>query len=140
MLSVAFAGSSDLGLHHVLSGCQSLRKLEIRDSPFGNKALLANAEKLATMQSLWMSSCLVSFQACKLLSQKMPRLNVEVINEREPVESISEGIYAEQLNIYRMVAGAMLDVPVLVGRVEEVEGIGTPIAPRPYVLKLAEQE
>ncbi|GAB4840979.1 GPI-anchored mannoprotein [Ancistrocladus abbreviatus] len=106
MLSVAFAGNSDLGLHLVLSGCQSVRKLEIRGSPFGDKALLANAEKLATMRSLWMSSCSVSFQACKLLSQKMPWLNVEVINQREPVESTSEGIYVEKLYIYRMVAGA----------------------------------
>ena len=59
MLSVAFAGDSDLGLHHVLSGCDNLRKLEIRDCPFGDKALLANAAKLETMRSLWMSSCLI---------------------------------------------------------------------------------
>ena len=60
MLSIAFAGDSDLGLHHVLSGCDSLRKLEIRDCPFGDKALLANAAKLETMRSLWMSNCSVS--------------------------------------------------------------------------------
>ncbi|XP_034675378.1 protein TRANSPORT INHIBITOR RESPONSE 1-like [Vitis riparia] len=45
MLSVAFAGDGDLGLHHVLSGCKSLRKLEIRDCPFGDQAPLANAAK-----------------------------------------------------------------------------------------------
>ncbi|KAE9463929.1 hypothetical protein C3L33_04061, partial [Rhododendron williamsianum] len=77
MLSIAFAGDSDLGLHHVLSGCESLKKLEIRDCPFGDKALLANAAKLETMRSLWMSSCQVSYGACKLLGQKMPRLNVK---------------------------------------------------------------
>ncbi|XAR58480.1 hypothetical protein NMG60_11013885 [Bertholletia excelsa] len=79
MLSIAFAGNTDLGLHHVLSGCENLKKLEIRDCPFGDEALLANAAKLETMRSLWMSSCPVSFGACKLLGQKMPRLNVEVI-------------------------------------------------------------
>ncbi|KAI9160395.1 hypothetical protein LWI28_022588 [Acer negundo] len=47
MLSVAFAGESDLGHHR-----DSLRKLEIRDCPFGDKALLANAAKLETMRSL----------------------------------------------------------------------------------------
>jgi len=71
-----------MSLHHVLSGCESLRKLEIRDCPFGDDALLANAAKLETMRSLWMSSCSVSFGACKLLSQKMPRLNIEVIDGR----------------------------------------------------------
>uniref|UniRef100_A0A3Q7GMZ7 Transport inhibitor response 1 domain-containing protein n=1 Tax=Solanum lycopersicum TaxID=4081 RepID=A0A3Q7GMZ7_SOLLC len=40
------AGDSDLGLLYVLSGCESLRKLEIRDCPFGDEALLANAAKL----------------------------------------------------------------------------------------------
>ncbi|GAB4840978.1 GPI-anchored mannoprotein [Ancistrocladus abbreviatus] len=117
----AFAGNSDLGLHHMLSGCQSLRKLEIRDSPFGDKALLANAEKLETMPSLWMSSCLVSFQACKLLSQKMPRLNVEVLSEREPVESISEGIYVEKLYICRTVAGARFDVPGFIWNRDKIQ-------------------
>ncbi|KAF3635919.1 putative late blight resistance protein -like protein R1A-10-like [Capsicum annuum] len=43
MLSLAFAGDRDLGLHYVLSGCESLCKLEIRDCPFGDEALLANA-------------------------------------------------------------------------------------------------
>ncbi|GKA70316.1 ALP1-like protein, partial [Tanacetum coccineum] len=43
--------------------CDSLRKLEIRVCPFGDKALLANAPKLETMRFLWMSSCGVSFGA-----------------------------------------------------------------------------
>ncbi|KVH94425.1 F-box domain, cyclin-like protein [Cynara cardunculus var. scolymus] len=105
MLSVAFAGESDLGLHHVLSGCDSLRKLEIRDCPFGDKALLANASKLETMRSLWMSSCGVSFGACKLLGEKMPGLNVEVIDERENLDSLHESCPVEKLYIYRTVAG-----------------------------------
>uniref|UniRef100_M1DRG9 Transport inhibitor response 1 n=1 Tax=Solanum tuberosum TaxID=4113 RepID=M1DRG9_SOLTU len=61
MLSLAFVGDINLGLYYVLSGCESLRKLEIRDCPFGDKALLANAAKLETMRSLWMSNCSVIF-------------------------------------------------------------------------------
>nr|AAC32254.1 unknown [Solanum lycopersicum] len=63
MLSLAFAGDSDIGLLYVLSGFESLRKLETRDCPFGDEALLANAAKLETMRSLWMSNCSVSFEA-----------------------------------------------------------------------------
>ncbi|KAK0582955.1 hypothetical protein LWI29_031492 [Acer saccharum] len=119
MLSVAFAGESDLGLHHVLSGCESLRKLEIRDCPFGDKALLANAAKLETMRSLWMSSCLVSLEACKLLGQKMPRLNVEVIDERGPLDSRPESFPVEKLYIYRSVAGPRFDMPGFVWNMDE---------------------
>ncbi|KAL2535579.1 Protein TRANSPORT INHIBITOR RESPONSE 1 [Forsythia ovata] len=119
MLSIAFAGDSDLGLHHVLSGCESLRKLEIRDCPFGDKALLANATKLETMRSLWMSSCSVSFGACKLLGQKMPRLNVEVINERGPPDSGPESCPVEKLYVYRTIAGPRVDMPGFVWTMDE---------------------
>ncbi|KAL8262170.1 hypothetical protein R6Q59_026219 [Mikania micrantha] len=111
MLSIAFAGESDLGLHHVLSGCESLRKLEIRDCPFGDKALLANASKLETMRSLWMSSCSVSFGACKLLGHKMPHLNVEVIDERENLNSLPDSAHVEKVYIYRTVSGQRFDMP-----------------------------
>ncbi|KAL5712791.1 GPI-anchored mannoprotein [Ranunculus cassubicifolius] len=111
MLSVAFAGDSDLGLHHVLSGCQNLRKLEIMDCPFGDEALLANVAKLETMRSLWMSSCSVTFGACKLLARKMPRLNVEVIDERGPQDSWPDDFLVERLYIYRTVAGPRFDMP-----------------------------
>ncbi|KAK3041441.1 hypothetical protein RJ639_000418, partial [Escallonia herrerae] len=119
MLSIAFAGESDLGLHHVLSGCESLRKLEIRDCPFGDKALLANAAKLETMRSLWMSSCSVSFGACKLLGQKLPRLNVEVIDERGSPDSRPESCPVEKLYIYRTVAGPRVDMPPFVWTIDE---------------------
>ncbi|GAA0159250.1 ubiquitin-protein ligase [Lithospermum erythrorhizon] len=119
MLSVAFAGDSDVGLHHVLSGCRSLRKLEIRDCPFGDKALLANAAKLETMRSLWMSSCSISLGACKLLGQKMSRLNVEVIDERGPLDSRPESCPVEKLYIYRTVAGPRLDMPGFVRAMED---------------------
>ncbi|XP_019164338.1 PREDICTED: protein TRANSPORT INHIBITOR RESPONSE 1 [Ipomoea nil] len=119
MLSIAFAGDNDLGLHYVLSGCESLRKLEIRDCPFGDKALLANAAKLEKMRSLWMSSCSVSFRACKLLGQKMPRLNVEVIDERGPPNSRPEDDPVEKLYIYRTVAGPRFDTPGFVWTMHE---------------------
>ncbi|KAK9146839.1 hypothetical protein Sjap_006742 [Stephania japonica] len=119
MLSVAFAGDSDLGLHHVLSGCPSLRKLEIRDCPFGDKALLANAAKLETMRSLWMSSCSVTLGACKLLGQKMPRLNVEVIDERGSPDSLPDDCHVERLYAYRTVAGPRFDMPSFVWTVDE---------------------
>ncbi|OVA15070.1 F-box domain [Macleaya cordata] len=119
MLSVAFAGDSDLGLHHVLSGCKSLRKLEIRDCPFGDKALLANAGKLETMRSLWMSSCSVSFGACKLLGQKMPRLNVEVIDERGTPDSRPDECPVERLYAYRTVAGPRFDIPDFVWMMDD---------------------
>lgn len=120
MLSIAFAGDSDLGLHHVMSGCENLRKLEIRDCPFGDKALLANAAKLETMRSLWMSSCSVSYGACKLLGQKMPRLNVEVIDEEGPPDSRPESCPVEKLYIYRtVVAGPRFDMPGFVWTMDE---------------------
>ncbi|XP_010941793.1 transport inhibitor response 1-like protein Os05g0150500 [Elaeis guineensis] len=113
MLSVAFAGNSDAGLHYILSGCKSLRKLEIRDCPFGDKALLANAAKLETMRSLWMSSCSVSLGACKLLAQKMPWLNVEVIDEWRGGlwDSRPDDCPVEKLYVYRTVAGPRSDTP-----------------------------
>ncbi|KAJ0742680.1 putative F-box domain, leucine-rich repeat domain superfamily, F-box-like domain superfamily [Helianthus annuus] len=111
MLSIAFAGDSDLGLHHVLSGCESLKKLEIRDCPFGDTALLANVAKLATMRSLWMSSCAVSIGACKILSQKMPMLNVEVIDENGSLDSRLDSCLVEKLYVYRTVAGPRSDMP-----------------------------
>ncbi|XP_058210458.1 protein TRANSPORT INHIBITOR RESPONSE 1-like [Rhododendron vialii] len=124
MLSIAFAGDSDLGLHHVLSGCESLKKLEIRDCPFGDKALLANAAKLETMRSLWMSSCQVSYGACKLLGQKMPRLNVEVIDERGPPDSRSESSLVEKLYIYRTVAGRRMDMPNFIWKIDDNANFG----------------
>ncbi|KAL0395807.1 UNVERIFIED_CONTAM: protein AUXIN SIGNALING F-BOX 3 [Sesamum calycinum] len=43
--------------------------------------------KYETMPSLWTSSCEVTFGACKILAEKMPRLNGEVINEGEQMEA-----------------------------------------------------
>ncbi|KAH0933570.1 hypothetical protein HID58_010687, partial [Brassica napus] len=123
MLSIAFAGDSDLMLHHLLSGCESLNKLEIRDCPFGDTALVANAAKLETMRSLWMSSCCVSFGACKLLSQKMPKLNVEVIDEH-PLETRPDSSPVERIYIYRTLAGPRLDMPEFVWTIQKNPEIG----------------
>lgn len=119
MLSLAFAGDSDLGLHYVLSGCKNLRKLEIRDCPFGGRALLVNAAKLETMRSLWMSSCQVSYGECKLLGKKMPRLNVEVMDERGHPDMRTTECPVEKLYIYRTVVGPRLDSPAFVCTMSE---------------------
>ncbi|KAL3643377.1 hypothetical protein CASFOL_014192 [Castilleja foliolosa] len=107
-LSVAFAGGSDWGMQCVLEGCRKLRKLEIRDCPFGNKALLAGLDKYETMRFLWMSACYVTVKGCRALARGMPRLNVEVIVDEDD-ESLADKIY-----VYRSVAGPRRDAPPFV--------------------------
>ena len=119
MLSLAFAGDSDLGLHYILSGCKNLRKLEIRDCPFSGRALMVNAAKLMTMRSLWMSSCQVNYGECKLLGKKMPKLNVEVMDERGHPVSRSDDCPVEKLYIYRSVVGPRSDSPDYVWTMSE---------------------
>ncbi|OAY77028.1 Transport inhibitor response 1-like protein [Ananas comosus] len=115
MLSIAFAGDSDKGMLYVLNGCKNLRKLEIRDCPFGDGALLENVAKYETMRSLWMSSCDVTLGGCRALAAKMPMLNVEVINERdeseESEESPSDFHKVEKMYVYRTIAGPRDDAP-----------------------------
>lgn len=105
-LSVAFAGSSDRGMQYVLHGCPKLRKLEIRDSPFGNEALLSGIERYESMRSLWMSACNVTMSGCRVLAREMPRLNVEVIKEDG-----NDDVAAEKVYVYRSVAGPRSDAP-----------------------------
>lgn len=112
MLSIAFAGESDKGMLYVLNGCKKLRKLEIRDCPFGNTALLTDVGKYESMRSLWMSSCEVTLGACKSLAQKMSRLNVEIINENEQEErSLEDGQRVEKMYLYRTLDGKRKDAP-----------------------------
>ncbi|CAL9763331.1 unnamed protein product [Musa acuminata subsp. burmannicoides] len=115
MLSIAFAGDSDKGMIYVLNGCKNLRKLEIRDCPFGDIALLKNVAKYETMRSLWMSSCDITLGGCKTLAAKMPRLNVEIINENEETyefeENLSDLHKLEKIYVYRTVAGPRNDAP-----------------------------
>ncbi|KAK4782415.1 hypothetical protein SAY86_016517 [Trapa natans] len=128
MLSVAFAGKSDKGMIYVLNGCKKLRKLEVRDSPFGDAALLADPGKYETMRSLWMSSCEVTLGACKALARKMPMLNVEIIDDSEltvdealcggaPVAVTADGDdkqKVEKMYLYRTLAGPRNDAPEFV--------------------------
>ncbi|KAG6400659.1 hypothetical protein SASPL_137500 [Salvia splendens] len=116
MLSIAFAGDSDKGMLYVLNGCKKLKKLEIRDSPFGNMALLSDMGKYETMRSLWMSSCQVTLGACKTLAEKMPRLNVEIISENEggagEVEArLDDRDRVEKMYLYRTLVGPRTDAP-----------------------------
>lgn len=108
-LSVAFAGNTDWAMQCVLEGCQKLRKLEIRDCPFGDVALLSGREKYAMMRSLWMSTCSVTMDGCKQLAREVPRLNVEVIKEEGSDDSVADKIY-----VYRSVAGPRKDAPPFV--------------------------
>lgn len=108
-LSVAFAGSSDWGMQCVLGGCPKLRKLEIRDCPFGNAALLSGLDKYESMRSLWMSDCKVTMNGCRVLAKEMPRLNVEVIKVDGSNESRADKVY-----VYRSVAGPRRDAPPFV--------------------------
>lgn len=115
MLSIAFAGDTDKGMLYVLNGCKKLRKLEIRDSPFGNGALLADVGKYETMRSLWMSSCEVTLGGCKRLAQNSPRLSVEIINENESSRmeqnDEDERERVDRLYLYRTVVGNRKDAP-----------------------------
>ncbi|XP_057513076.1 protein TRANSPORT INHIBITOR RESPONSE 1-like [Actinidia eriantha] len=107
-LSVAFAGSSDWGMQCVLRGCPKLRKLEIRDSPFGNAALLSGLAKYESMRSLWMSACNVTMNACRLLAREKPRLNVEVMKDDETDSQV------DKVYVYRSIAGPRRDAPPFV--------------------------
>lgn len=108
-LSVAFAGEDDMGMRHVLRGCTNLRILEIRDSPFGDTALLSGFQRYESMRSLWMSNCSVTLAGCSCIAKKKPRLNVEITQKigREPP-------LVESLYVYRSVAGPRTDMPPLV--------------------------
>ncbi|CAN1222028.1 Protein TRANSPORT INHIBITOR RESPONSE 1 [Linum grandiflorum] len=90
----------------VATGCTKLRKLEIRDCPFGNAVLLSGLEKYESMRSLWMSACNVTISGCRVLARKMPRLNVEVMKEEG-----SDDCKADKVYVYRTVAGPRRDAP-----------------------------
>lgn len=105
-LSVAFAGDNDIGMQFVLQGCEKLRKLEIRDSPFGDRALLSGLNRYPSMRSLWMSSCNVTIRGCELLATHRPQLNVEVIKENDDSD-----VKVDKLYVYRSVVGPRQDSP-----------------------------
>lgn len=110
-LSVAFAGDSDRGLRYVLEECPKLQKLEIRDSPFGDEALLSGLHHYHNMRFVWMSSCNLSLDGCKELARRLPQLVVEVI--RDPnIEHI--GNVVDKLYMYRSLEGCRSDAPKFV--------------------------
>ncbi|MCD7463508.1 GPI-anchored mannoprotein [Datura stramonium] len=107
-------------LRDSLSGLLTDRMFEyIGRLSLGDEALLANAAKLETMRSLWMSNCSVSFETCKLLAQKLPGLNVEVIDERGHPDTRPESCPVEKLYIYRTVSGRRFDTPGFVWIIDE---------------------
>ncbi|MCO5604737.1 hypothetical protein L7F22_058907 [Adiantum nelumboides] len=110
MLSLAFSGGSNLGMQKIMEGCSRLRKLEIRDCPFGDGAILSNLSKYESMRSLWMSSCQVTVQGATKLAKSMPSLNVEVIMHEDNAKSS----LVDKLYVYRTVAGKRGDAPPFV--------------------------
>ncbi|XP_048530857.1 transport inhibitor response 1-like protein Os11g0515500 [Triticum urartu] len=108
-LSVSFAGDSDDGMIYVLNGCKNLRKLEIRNCPFGNTALLAGMHRYEAMRSLWMSSCDITLGGCRSLAAAMPGLNVEVISQADGGTNDAKKV--EKLYVYRTLAGPRVDAP-----------------------------
>ncbi|XP_027356554.1 transport inhibitor response 1-like protein isoform X2 [Abrus precatorius] len=108
-LSVAFAGDTDMGLKYVLEGCPKLQKLEIRDSPFGDRALRSGLHHFYNMRFLWMSSCKLTRQACQEVARRLPHLVLEVINsEEDKVDEI------EILYMYRSLDRPRDDAPKVV--------------------------
>ncbi|KAI3851356.1 hypothetical protein MKX03_006702 [Papaver bracteatum] len=81
MLSIAFAGESDMGMLYVLNGCKKLKNLEIRDIRFG----------------------------CKTLVNTMQELNVEIMNEKQ--EKLDDIQKVDKLYVYRSLDGPRRDAP-----------------------------
>ncbi|XP_047329770.1 transport inhibitor response 1-like protein [Impatiens glandulifera] len=111
-LSVAFAGDSDMGLKYVLEGCLKLQKLEIRDSPFGDAALLSGLHHYYNMRFLWMSSCRLTRQGCQEVARRLPNLFVEIMNENGVDQPEGENI--DILYMYRSLEQPRSDVPKFV--------------------------
>lgn len=117
MLSVASAGDTDDGMVYVLNGCRNLKKLEIRDSPFGDAALLAGMHRYEAMRSLWISSCHITLGGCRTLAATMPSVNVEVMNVAETSMDEEDGgapndaRKVEKLYLYRTITGPRGDAP-----------------------------
>ncbi|KAK4803743.1 hypothetical protein SAY86_003560 [Trapa natans] len=111
-LSVAFAGDSDTGLKYVLEGCPKLQKLEIRDSPFGDAALLSGLHHYYNMRFLWMSTCQLSQRGCEEVARALPRLAVELLSYEENEEMDNETV--DVLYMYRSLQGPRDDAPQFV--------------------------
>ncbi|KAJ4801429.1 Transport inhibitor response 1-like protein [Rhynchospora pubera] len=113
-LSVAFAAESDLGLKYVFEGCTRLLKLEIRDCPFGDSALISGLPLFCNMRFLWMSSCNLSVRGCREVAQSKPNLVVEVIEDGDMENEGEEEIVVDRLYMYRSLVGPRTDAPPFV--------------------------
>ncbi|KAK9109076.1 hypothetical protein Sjap_017136 [Stephania japonica] len=123
-LSLAFAGDGDMGLTYVLEGCPRLQKLEIRDSPFGDAALLSGLHHYYNMRFLWMSTCRLTLRGCKEVARRRPQLVVEVIRDDERENALEDSVSmddgdeiksdderVEILYVYRSLEGRRNDAP-----------------------------
>ncbi|KAM1014558.1 hypothetical protein ACFX2C_044527 [Malus domestica] len=81
--------------HCVLKGCPKLKKLEIRECPFGNVDLLSGIEKYESVRSLWISACNVTMAACRLLA-----------SDGGNYDRLADKVY-----VYRSVTGPRRDAP-----------------------------
>lgn len=111
-LSVAFAGNSDMSLQHVFEGCTRLQKLEVRDSPFGDKGLLSGMNYFYNMRFFWMNSCRLTAKGCGDVAQQMPNLVVEVMKDQPDDEGETDTV--DKLYLYRSLAGPRTDAPKFV--------------------------
>eukprot|EP00252_Welwitschia_mirabilis_P002007 TRINITY_DN11969_c0_g1_i1.p1 TRINITY_DN11969_c0_g1~~TRINITY_DN11969_c0_g1_i1.p1 ORF type:complete len:608 (+),score=98.00 TRINITY_DN11969_c0_g1_i1:830-2653(+) len=115
-LSVAFAGDTDLAMIHVLNGCTNLKKLEIRDCPFGSHALVSGLHRYESMRFLWMSSCKVTLEGCMKVAEKLPSVVIEILGDDEwgNESLVNSSSHVEKLYLYRSVAGPRKDKPPVV--------------------------
>lgn len=112
-LSLAFSGNSDLSLQYLFEGCTRLQKLEVRDSPFGDRGLLSGLQNYYNMRFLWMNTCRLTMSGCREVAQQMPNLVVEVIGDPDQEDEM-ETETVEKLYLYRSLAGPRSDVPKFV--------------------------
>ncbi|KAJ4745469.1 Transport inhibitor response 1-like protein [Rhynchospora pubera] len=113
-LSVAFAAESDLGLKCVFEGRTRLLKLEIRDCPFGDSALISGLPLFYNMRFLWMSSCNLSVRGCREVAQSKPNLVVEVIEDGDMENEGEEEMVVDRLYMYRSLVEPRTDAPPFV--------------------------
>nr|GEX70647.1 hypothetical protein [Tanacetum cinerariifolium] len=97
------------GLAFEYIGCPQLKRLEIRDCPFGDLALLSGLSQYESMRSLWMSACNLTMNGCKRLAEEKAMLNIEVIKDEDGDDSLANKVY-----VYRTVAGPRKDAPPFV--------------------------
>ncbi|GLT93746.1 hypothetical protein SLE2022_115220 [Rubroshorea leprosula] len=88
-------------------------KLEIRDSPFGDAALLSGLHQYYNMRFLWMSSCRLTHEGCQQVARALPHLVVEVIRSPNK-ENMEMDDPVDTLYMYRSLQGQRNDVPKFV--------------------------